>query len=84
MADRLDNLSIASANHLHSQGHITLGKRNAIHEAVRRRPPKMRAPKFGALAQAPQQAQGPIPAVGMPGPVPGSTAGNPGGQDDGA
>lgn len=69
--NHLDNLSIASANHLHTQGHITIGQRNAIHEAVRRKMPKA-APRmaYGAMAQ---QAQAPIPAIG-PGTEPDTAA----------
>lgn len=62
MADKLDNLSIASATHLHSQGHITLGERNRIHSAVRRKVPTRRA--YGSMAGPAQQAQSPIPAIG--------------------
>lgn len=64
---RMRNLTLASAKHLLSQGHITPQHHQKIIAAAMAAPkiPKMpKAPKlaaFGALGR-PQQAQAPIPA----------------------
>lgn len=67
------NLTLASAKHLLTQGHITPAHHARIVAAVaphKRKPPA--APGFGSLAQ---QAQAPIPAVGAgPSTTPDGTA----------
>lgn len=81
---RMNNLTLASAKHLLSQGHITPAHHQKIVAAATApalpamaqaaKMPKMKkAPGFGALAKAPafapQQAQGPVPGVGAGPPV---------------
>lgn len=63
MARHLENLTLASAKHLMSQGHITPEHHARIVRKVsvpggRKKPPVVRG--FGSLAQ---QAQAPIPAT---------------------
>lgn len=70
MAQHLRNLTLASAKHLASQGHITPQHHARIVASVapprRKKPPAARG--FGSLAQ---QAQAPIPGSGA---VPDGTA----------
>ena len=77
---RMNNLTLASAQHLMNQGHITPQHHAKIKAAVMKMPkmgfakspaPKLNVPKkpvaniFGALGgMSPQQAQAPIPGVG--------------------
>jgi hypothetical protein len=78
----MQNLTLASAQHLMNQGHITPAHHAKIKAAAMKMPkmafakspaPKLQIPKkpvanaFGALG-GPQQAQGPVPGVpGVPG-----------------
>jgi hypothetical protein len=74
------NLTLASAKHLLTQGHITPAHHAQIVDAVR--PKKIKQPAtrvFGSLAQ---QAQAPIPAI-MPGGMAQIPAGTSSGYDDG-
>jgi hypothetical protein len=79
MSSRLRNLTLASAKHLLSQGHITPAHHQRIVSAASAPTmptmPKLPAGPFGSLAKKkkavappvfPQQAQAPIPGVGGP------------------
>jgi hypothetical protein len=72
----MHNLTLASAKHLMTMGHITPAHHAKIVSSLKPRKPKPKT--FGSLAQ---QAQAPIPSVGMgPGTIPMGTAS---GYDDG-
>lgn len=74
------NLTLASAKHLMTQGHITPAHHAAIVAAVKPKRHKQAAARtFGSMI--PQQAQAPIPAVGMPGAEPGIPMGAASGYD---
>lgn len=85
----MHNLTLASAKHLMMMGHITPEHHAKIVHAVKMKKmafAKSPAPKLSFGSMKPQQAQVPIPAVGMPGPVPGlagTPAGTSSGYDDG-
>lgn len=69
------NLTLASAKHLMTQGHITPAHHAKIVAAVKppsARPRKPHASAFGSLV--PQQAQAPIPGVAPPQAIPTGTA----------
>jgi hypothetical protein len=74
MLNHMKALTIASAKHLLTQGHITPAHHAAIVGSVKPKKLKPAAtPRFGSLA--PQQAQAPVPAVGMGAPsIPAGTA----------
>lgn len=55
---RMHNLTLASAKHLHAQGHIT---RPHYNEILRKVAKARAAPSFGSMQ--PQQAQAPIPGA---------------------
>lgn len=59
------NLTLASAKHLLSMGHLTPAQHTKIVSAASPAPPKLKKPRmpmaFGSLA--PQSAQSPIPPI---------------------
>lgn len=79
------NLTLASAQHLLTQGHITPQHHAKIVASVKpRKMPFAKSPAprmFGSLGMRPQQAQAPIPAVGM-GVPPSIPTGTSSGYDD--
>lgn len=83
MSSRMRNLTLASAKHLLTMGHINKAHHDRIVSAsaapTMPTMPKMPASPFGSLAKKkktvaapmfPQQAQAPIPGVGGPSVIP--------------